>query len=226
MELALAAYRDSVTQRLVVIGAGGFGREVLDVIDAINSRGATKDGALLEVLGILADGVPDRRLLEPYGARHLGPVGHLEDLPEDVGYVIGIGSPQARRRIDEQGRGRPCPVLVHPSATIAREVTIGPGTVICSHVSITNNIRIGRHVHINLNCTVGHDAVLDDYVTLSPLVAISGKVHACEGAYFGTGATTNPGVTIGANAVVGSGAAVVRDVAPEATVIGVPAKPR
>lgn len=215
-----------MTQRLVIIGAGGFGREVLDVIEAINNRPTSGPEPDYEVLGFLDDGQPDRDLLAPYGVGHMGPVSRLAELPGDVGYVIGVGSPQLRHKLDDQGGGRNCPVLVHPSATVARRVDMGPGTVVCSHVSITNHIRLGRHVHVNLNCTIGHDAVLGDYVTLSPLVAISGNVHAEEGAFFGTGAKVNPGLTLGAGAVVGTGAAVIRDVEAGTTVVGVPAKPR
>lgn len=215
-----------MTQRLVVIGGGGFGREVLDVIEAINFDHATTGEKAFDVLGFLDDGLPDGRLLESYGVRHLGPVSHLAELPEDVGYVIGIGDPAVRRKIDEQGGRRPCPVLVHPSATIGREVELGPGSVLCAGVRVTNHVTLGRHVHLNLNTTVGHDTVLGGYVTASPLVAISGKVTAGVGVFFGAGAVINPGVTIGAGAVVGSGAAVIRDVDAGVTVVGTPAKPR
>jgi sugar O-acyltransferase (sialic acid O-acetyltransferase NeuD family) len=215
-----------VTQPLVVIGGGGFGREVLDVIEAIN---ASDRRLTYEAIGVLDDGDPDLALLDPYGVRHLGPVSLMSDLAADVGYVIGIGDPRTRRTLDETllSTGRSSPVLIHPSAAVGqRGVVLGPGTIICSHVSITNHIRLGRHVHVNLNSTIGHDAVLDDYVTLSPLVAISGNVHAETGAFFGTGAKVNPGLTVGEGAVVGTGAAVIRSVPAGQTVLGVPAKPR
>jgi sugar O-acyltransferase (sialic acid O-acetyltransferase NeuD family) len=178
--------------------------------------------------GFLDDGEPDLGLLAAYGVTHLGPVSHLDALPADVGYVIGIGSPDVRRKIDEYGQslGRPSPVLVHPSVTMGRKVDLGSGTVICSHVSLTNHITLGRHVHVNLNCTVGHDATLGDYVTLSPLVAISGNVAAETGAFFGTGCKVNPGLDVGSFAIVGTGAAVIREVDAGSTVVGVPAKPR
>ena len=217
-----------MTQRLVIIGAGGFGRGVLDIIEAINLYHAATGTTPFKALGFLDDGLPDGRLLVAYGVKHLGPVTHLAELPEDVGYLIGIGDPAARRKIDEYGQslGRTSPVVVHPSVTQGRKVDLGAGTVICSHVSLTNHITLGHHVHVNINSTVGHDAILDDYVTLSPLVAISGNVNAAPGAFFGTGCKVNPGLTVGESAVVGTGAAVIRDVAAGTTVLGVPAKPR
>jgi len=215
-----------VAEPVVVIGGGGFGREVLDVIEAINLSQAQPT---YEAVGILDDGNPDPALLDSYGIRHLGPVSLLSDLASDVGYVIGVGDPRSRRLLDEASMttGRASPVLIHPTAAVGqRGVVLGPGTIICAHVSITNHIQVGRHVHVNLNSTIGHDAVLDDYVTLSPLVAISGNVHAEAEAFFGTGANVNPGLTIGQGAVVGTGAAVIKSVPAGQTVVGVPAKPR
>lgn len=212
--------------RLVVIGGGGFGREVLDVVEAVNNYHGS---SVLDVVGVLDDGAPDHALLKPYGVSHLGPVSILGELDEDVGYVIGIGKPAVRRMLDELGLQlrRSSPVLVHPTAVVGqRGVNLGPGTIICSHVSITNHISLGRHVHVNINSTIGHDAVLEDYVTLSPLVAISGNVRAESGAFFGTGSKVNPGLNIGSGAVVGTGAAVIKDVAQDQTVVGVPARPR
>lgn len=213
--------------RLVIIGAGGFGREVLDVVEAINFDYASTGTQPFEVLGFLDDGDPDSATLEPYDVPHLGPVAELDGMDADVGYVIGIGSPQVRRKLDEQFRQhRDSPVLIHPSVTYNRAVAFGPGAVVCAGVRLTNNIDVGRHVHLNLNSTVGHDARLGKYVTVSPLVAISGNVTLDDEVMIGTGATLNPGVYVGAGATVGSGAAVLRNIDAGVTAVGVPAKAR
>jgi acetyltransferase-like isoleucine patch superfamily enzyme len=85
-------------------------------------------------------------------------------------------------------------------------------------------VRLGRHVHVNQNSTVGHGSQLADYVTVSPLVAISGDVRAGEAAFFGTNCSVREKLTVGDGATVGMGAAVVGDVARGLTVVGVPAR--
>jgi sugar O-acyltransferase (sialic acid O-acetyltransferase NeuD family) len=206
--------------RLVIVGAGGYGREMLDVVEAINAVSPT-----FEVVGFVDDGSPDVDLIQRRGAEFLGKVARLEDV--DAGYVVGIGSGQVRRKIDEYatGLGRSPVTLIHPSATMAAEVEIGEGSVICSHVSLTNHIRLGRHVHLNLNCTIGHDAVLEDFATVLPGATISGNVTLAEAASIGTNAAVIQGVRVGAGTTVGAGAAVVRDLPDGVTAVGVPAKP-
>lgn len=215
-----------MTQRLVILGAGGFGREVLDVIEAINEGGAASEAQHFEVLGFLDDGHPESATLAPYDVKHLGSTAELGAMPRDVGFVVGIGNPTLRRRLVEEHADRSQPALVHPSVTMGRAVTVGSGSVVCAGVRLTTNITIGRHVHLNLNSTVGHDARVHDYVTVSPLVAISGFVTLESEVMIGTGVTLNPGVTVGVGSAIGSGAAVLRDVPSGVTAVGVPAKVR
>lgn len=213
------------TKPVVILGAGGFGREALDVIDAVN---AVTSVPVFEFVGFLDDGHPDLDLLDARGVKYLGPVSALTELPGEVEFLIGVGNGGIRRKLDDFGRndGRGSPVLVHPSATFGFDVRLGPGTVVCSHVSMTTNIRVGRHVHLNLNSTVGHDVRISDYVTVSPLVAISGAVSLGPEVLLGTGSSVNQGLAVGQGAVIGAGAAAVRDIPVGAVAVGVPAKPR
>lgn len=207
--------------RIAIVGAGGFGREVFDVIDAM-----TTNGADLEVVGFLDDGHPEAATLTPYGVPHLGPVSLLDDMPPDIQFIVGVGSSSDRRRIVAAFPQRTSPVLVHPAASRGRAVELAPGTVVCAGARLTNNIRVGRHVHLNLNSTIGHDSTIGDFVTISPLAALSGYVTLENQVTLGTGVSVNPGVTIGKGTTVGSGAVVVGDLPPGVVAVGVPARPR
>ncbi|MGY1752150.1 acetyltransferase [Blastococcus sp. SYSU D01042] len=213
---------------LVIIGAGGFGREVHDVVEAINDSVTAADRTEYAFLGFLDDGEPEPDLLRQRGAPHLGPTEALVGMRSDVQYVIGIGNGGTRRRIDAwaSGRGRSAATLIHPRAVVGkRAVSFGAGTVVCANAVVTTNVRVGRHVHLNLGVTVGHDAQLGDYVTLNPNSSISGEVLLEDEVTMGTGASVIQGRRIGARATIGAGAAVVRDIDPDVVAVGVPARP-
>lgn len=204
----------------MIVGAGGFGREVLDVVEAANGVAGS-----WTFVGFVDDGAIDEELLARRGAPFLGPVDVLA--ARDASVVIGVGSGTAREHIDGRLRawGREGAVVVHPAATIGGDVELGPGTVLTAGARLTTNIRAGRHLHVNLNSTIGHDCVLGDYVTINPGANVSGSVRLGSGVTIGTGASVIQGVTIGDGATVGAGAVVVRDVAPGVTAVGVPARP-
>lgn len=213
---------------MVLIGAGGLGRETHDVVEAINDERTASGQPQLECVGFLADGHADVELVEERGVPFLGPVAGLTDLPADVRYAVPIGSGDARRRIDEwaTAEGREPVTLVHPRAVLGRHrVSLGPGTIVFATSVITTNVRLGRHVIVNLGATIGHDAVLGDHVTLNPNVSVSGNAVLGDGVTMGTGSTVIEGRRIGARTTVGSGATVVRDLPPDVTAVGVPARP-
>ncbi len=116
------------------------------------------------------------------------------------------------------------------NAIVMDDVSIGDGALLSPFVTLTSNIRIGQHFHCNLYSYVEHDTVIGDFVTFAPAVKCNGNVVVEEYAYIGAGAILRQGqpgspLRIGRGAVVGMGAVVTRDVAPNATVVGSPARP-
>ena len=214
-----------MTTPLVIIGAGGFGREVHDVVEAINEN-ASAATTKFDFLGFIDSHPQNLELLADRGAL-LGGDEALATLPHGTRYVIAIGDGRIRRAIDEEARalGLVPAILIHPEATMGRHhMEIGPGSIICSHVSLTTNIRLGRHVHLNLNVTVGHDTLLGDYVTINPGATISGNVVLEDEVMIGTGASVIQGKTVGYGSVIGAGSAVIRNIPAGVTAVGIPAK--
>lgn len=199
---------------IVIIGAGGHGREVLDIVEAHPDW---------TFRGFLADPAPDPELLKRRDAPYLASVA---DIPPGVLYTIGIGDGDVRRRIDGEftALGAEAAVLVHPAATVASDNVLGQGVQVAAGGRITTNVHLGRHVQVNVNSVVSHDCRVGDYCTLSPGAMLNGAVTLGAGVFLGTGAIVIPGVSIGDGATIGAGAVVVGDVPSGVTAVGVPAR--
>lgn len=205
---------------LVIIGAGGFGRECHDIVVAMNEQEPQWD-----FLGFIADPEPDRDLMDRRGTRWIGTTKALRQ-HAGVSFIVGVGDPAVRERLaqDAERAGLLPGILIHPNASLGMDVAIGEGTVICSHSSITTNVRIGRHVNVDQNVAVGHDTSLSDYVRINPGATVAGGVTLSRSVLVGTNAAVIQNVRIGEATVVGAGAVVLNDVPSGVTVVGVPAR--
>ncbi len=204
---------------LVILGAGGHGREVADV-----ARACAAAGEPLRVLGYVDDD-PNKHGQRLCDLPVLGPVDWLRDAT-GVSVVTGVGSPALRRRLVERVSpwGVPFLRLIHPDAILTRFVALGQGVVITAGCILTNTIELGDHVHINRRATVGHDVRIGALSLLAPGATLSGAVTLGEGCDIGTHACVLPGLTIGAWSIVGAGAVVHRSLPEDVTAVGVPAR--
>lgn len=212
---------------LIIIGAGGHGREVLSVVDAIN---ATVDARPWRVLGFVADdpvtGEALRRV-ERTGQRVIGTIDEAAEAHPGCHVVVAIGEPLARADVAARAQRSGlvlAPALVHPSSSVGIDVVLGPGVVVQAGSHLTTNVRLGAGVQVNVSCSVSHDVELRDHVTLSPGCRLTGGVVVGHGAFFGVGAVVAPGIVIGAHARVGAGSVVLHDVPAGETVHGAPAR--
>jgi sugar O-acyltransferase (sialic acid O-acetyltransferase NeuD family) len=215
-----------VSAPLVVIACGGHAREVVDIARAANR--ASDGHHDWEIVGVVDDRPSEVNLdrLGRLGVTFLGGLEWLGKADADIRYLIGIGDPRVRRDVAYRvaGYGLTAARLVHPAATVGTDVELADGVVVFAGARITTNVTLGRHVHINQNATVGHDTTIGDYVSVNPLAAVSGDCRLESGVLVGTTAAVLQGRTIGADATVGAGACVTRDVVPGLVVKGVPAR--
>jgi sugar O-acyltransferase (sialic acid O-acetyltransferase NeuD family) len=204
---------------IVIIGAGGFGREVVWLLEEIN-----KENTEWNILGFVDDN-KEIHGTEMNGYEVLGDIEWLKS--QELHVVCAIGDPITKKRTIERlkNSNNSFPVLIHPSVIYSDRVSFGEGSIICAANIITTDIKIGNHVIINLDCTIGHDAILGDYTTVLPSVNVSGFVVTDESVSVGTGSAIIQGVKIGRNTVVGAGSVVVKDLPDNCTAVGAPAKP-
>lgn len=213
-------------KRIVIIGAGGFAREVAWLVRDIN-----RAELHYEFLGYV---VSDLTKVGEHDSRSeiLGDYSWLEKNRSRVDAVaIGIGSPAARLKVGAAlselfPDDAMWPALIHPSVQLDRSsATVGRGVLLCAGAIGTVAITVRDYAMVNLSCTIGHEAVLGRGCVLNPTVNISGGVVLGDGVLVGTGAQILQYVEVGDGATVGAGAVVTKNVEPGTTVVGMPAKP-
>jgi sugar O-acyltransferase (sialic acid O-acetyltransferase NeuD family) len=204
---------------LVILGAGGMGQEVADIVSA-----AVADGSDWRLIGFIDD---DSSLhgREVLGLPVLGDHRWLSDHKAAV--AIGVGAPAARCRAwaAAQSVGAvDAPTLVHPTAYLGLGVELDSGTMVGAHATLTADVVVGRFAIVNVGATVSHNARLADFATVAPGAHLAGNVHLGEGADVGIGASVTQGNAIGEWSIVGAGAVVIDDVEANTTVVGCPAR--
>lgn len=204
---------------LVIIGAGDFARETAWIAERMNEQSRQWN-----LLGFVDDTLAGESV---DGYPVLGDVEWLLRSDRKLSAVCAIGTGAVREKIWnrlEQNPGIRPATLVDPAVTVGKDAQISPGCIVCAGTVLAIASRLGPHCIVNLNCTIGHDAVLEPFVTVHPGSNISGRVYLGARTQVGTGTKIIQGHTVAPNVTLGAGAVVVRDILEPGTYVGVPVK--
>jgi acetyltransferase EpsM len=205
-----------MSKPVFIFGAGPQGRVILDILRSQRS---------IEVGGFLDDD-PRHAGHEVAGLPVLEASAWLAGGPHHAAVVIAIGNNHTRMAAAARvtAAGYALHTAIHSSATVAGQVDIGPGSVLCMQAAVGTGCQLGMNVVINTATTLDHDSIVEDGAYLSPGVHSAGHVRVGVNAFIGAGAILLPGVQIGAEAIVGAGSVVLHDVPARSLSHGTPAR--
>lgn len=206
--------------KLIVIGAGGLGQEVLWA-----ARRQNTCRPVFDILGFCDDD-PAKRGQLCQGYPVLGTPEEAAAGLTSVVFVCGIGSNETRETLVGRAHrlGWSPGVVVDPSVVVADGAAVGPGSYIGAGSILSPSAKIGAHVIVNHHCSIGHDSVLEDFVQISPGGRVSGASVVARGALLGSNAVVAPMRRVGRNAVLAAGSFAMKDIPDGVTAIGVPAR--
>ena len=206
-------------QDIIIVGASGFGREVLETINAVNRITPTWN-----VLGFIDDNV---NALEGFEINYkvLGTIHDWQPIGDEQ-YVLAIAAPRTKEKVVAilKNKNVHFATVLSPSVTIGSRTKLGEGVVMFNDVGISVDVTIGNFVFLNSLDGIGHDVTIGDYCTFGPKVCISGATTIGKCVNVGALASTHPGIIVGDYATIGMNSCAIRRVKPGTTVIGVPAK--
>lgn len=205
---------------IVIVGAGGFGREVHWLIKQINRQREEWN-----VLGYIDDNVEVGTEINE--KKVLGNIDYLLNQKENLSVAIAIGNARVRKQLVEKLSKNlylEYPNLIAPDVYIDETIQLGKGNIIALGNILTVNIEIEDFNIINLNCTVGHDVKFHNFITVYPGVNISGNVVIGEESELGTNSCIIQGIDIGPETIIGAGSVVIRDIKGGCTVVGNPTR--
>jgi sugar O-acyltransferase (sialic acid O-acetyltransferase NeuD family) len=209
---------------LIIVGAGGFGRESAAAVRAINRFSPTWD-----LLGF-ADDDRGRRGAMVEGIPVLGPIEEVASAWPEARLVVCTGRPDnyfSRPKIVAE-LGLPSSryaTLVHPAASVGDSCVLGPGTVVLAGTVLTAAATVGAHVAIMPGSVITHDDMVGDFATLASGVLLGGSVTIGTGAYMGAGSRVREGLSVGDWAMIGMGSLLTRSVPARERWFGSPARP-
>jgi sugar O-acyltransferase (sialic acid O-acetyltransferase NeuD family) len=212
--------QEYIMKKILLIGASEHAKVVMDIIE--------KEGKH-EILGLIDTYKPAGE--DIFGYKILGAEDVLVDLfkrRKVIGGIITIGDNWTRHKMAEKIKSLapefPFVSAIHPSAILARGVTIGAGTVVMAGVIVNSDNRIGAHCILNTKSSLDHDCELGDFSSLAPGVTTGGKVSIGAFSAISLGANIIHGVKVGEQTILGAGAVVLEDIPSYSVAYGIPAK--
>lgn len=204
--------------RIVIVGAGGFGREVL------HWARAAWPGREASIAGFLAADSPREDAAADAPPVIGDPATFLPGRGD--GLLLAIGIPAVRRRVAESllGRGATFLTLIHPAAVVVPTASIGAGSIVCPFAVVSDAARIGRCVLLNYHSSLGHDASAGDFAVLSPYATLGGNAHVAEDVFLGMHASVGPGRRVGARSKVSANSCALADAPDDSIVFGAPGR--
>lgn len=204
---------------ILIVGAGGFGREMYSWICQHPSYGVD-----FRVKGFLNDDLNAIDMFN-YPVSIISKIDDYDYKEKDL-FVLALGNPQDKKKVVKRisSKGVKYLTFIHPTAIIGENVSIGQGVIICPNVTITCDIQIGDFVTINVNASIGHDVEIGPYSTLSGHSDVTGRAVLGEEVFLGSHAIVTPKTIVEDRAVVGAGTVAIRKVKSNTTIFGVPAK--
>jgi sugar O-acyltransferase, sialic acid O-acetyltransferase neuD family len=205
-------------KKIVIVGAGGMGRETAWLIEQINDVRNE-----WEILGFIVDDIELKgKVVNGYSI--LGDSNYLKTLSEDIFVIVAIGNGKIRENIIKRIGKKKFATLIHPNVNIAKSSKVEEGCIICSGAVISIDTKISKHCIINFNSIIAHDVILEDFVTIHVNVNISGNVKIGRYSIIGSGTSIHQKKVIGENCIIGIGSSVIKNIKDNKTALGVPAE--
>ena len=204
---------------LIIIGAGGVGRETALIVEDINNKSREWN-----LLGFVDDYKEIGEDINGY--KVLGGNDYINNYEKEVYVVCAIANYNIKKSIIEKIKNNNVKFanIIHPSVNLNKTVDIGNGCIVYENSIITANINIGNHVIVSPKCGIGHDSIIKDYCSLLWNVNVSGNVLLEEGVTMGSGSTIIQGKRVGYGSFIGAGAVVIEDINEESVAVGVPTR--
>jgi len=205
-------------ERLLIVGAGGFGREVLMwATDTWPESAHRIAGFLANHNHSAADHQPEKPIF--------GDPATFVPAAGDA-FLLAIGVPFIRRTVAEAllSKGAAFLTLVHPTAIVAPNAALGAGSILCPYAVLSDSARIGRFTLLNYHSSLGHDAQTGDFCVLSPYAALGGNATVSDDVFLGMHASVGPGKRVGRRSKLSANSCALADVPDDRLVFGVPGR--